>query len=197
MTKLKINEVFESLQGEGSQAGMKVVFVRLAGCNLTCSFCDTKHEKVNYELTANELLKKINSFDCNEIVLTGGEPTTQEVALIEFCKLASPFKRISIETNGTNWKLLKKLKDYGILSFITVSPKSKCTTDLQQSVDLASEVKFVYTAERIWETYLLPFYSGKVWIQPCSEDFKPAIQYVMENPQFRLSVQIQKVINIQ
>lgn len=196
--KIKINEVFESIQGEGFQTGMKAIFIRFAGCNLNCSFCDTQHDKVNMELTAAELLETIAPYRCQEIIITGGEPTVQDEGLVEFCRLASIDYRISIETNGTNAMTLEFLRNNGWVEFITVSPKHPDRLSSQRSIDLASEVKFVYTDERIWESYDLPFEEGLVYIQPCSEDFSPAVEYVMQSEfPFRLSVQMQKVINVQ
>ena len=77
--KLKINEIFYSLQGESSAMGKPCVFIRLTYCNLRCSYCDTQYaffEGTNK--TIEEILKKIESYRCNLVEITGGEPLLQK-----------------------------------------------------------------------------------------------------------------------
>ena len=104
-SRLWVQEVFSTLQGEGPYAGHPAVFVRLGGCNLRCYWCDTDFESSDYRPTLEELLKKIESIrteSCHLIVLTGGEPLRQNVVpLIERC-LESGLQ-VQIETNGTLW----------------------------------------------------------------------------------------------
>lgn len=71
--KYKVVEIFKSLQGEGFNTGKEVVFIRLSGCNLKCSFCDTNHEKFT-ELSIDEIIKKVLEFRVNSLIITGGEP---------------------------------------------------------------------------------------------------------------------------
>jgi len=73
---LKIKEIFYSLQGEGQRAGEASIFIRLAGCNLNCLFCDTDWSG-GYKLSILQIEKEINKFPCRWIVWTGGEPTLQ------------------------------------------------------------------------------------------------------------------------
>ena len=70
-------EIFESLQGEGRNTGRPVVFVRFAGCNLSCPWCDTDVSR-RFALSLEELVAEVKSFRAKSVILTGGEPTVQE-----------------------------------------------------------------------------------------------------------------------
>ena len=115
----KLNEIFISQQGEGLYSGYKSLFIRLSGCNLACSFCDTQHQK--YTLTSIEEIKII-ILDSNiqYIVITGGEPLLQQQQIILLLKqLELQNFHITIETNGTI-----KIDKYLLNScFISYSPK--------------------------------------------------------------------------
>lgn len=73
---LNVNEIFYSLQGEGGRSGQPSIFIRLAKCNLSCSFCDTDFER-GVKMTTDEILRKIEPYGCKWIIWTGGEPTLQ------------------------------------------------------------------------------------------------------------------------
>ena len=77
--KLKVNEIFFSIQGESSAMGIPCVFIRLTYCNLRCSYCDTTYAFFEgKDLTIREILNKISSYRCNLIEITGGEPLLQK-----------------------------------------------------------------------------------------------------------------------
>ena len=97
-----LNEIFESIQGEGPDIGMFTTFVRLAGCNRNCEFCDTRYARTNgFEVTMESIADTIIARDNNNVVFTGGEPALQFSAIDELMGiLPDPF-RVSIETNGT------------------------------------------------------------------------------------------------
>ncbi|MEI9937030.1 MAG: 7-carboxy-7-deazaguanine synthase QueE [Pseudomonadota bacterium] len=107
---LKVSEIFESLQGEGISTGAPCVFVRLAQCNLHCSWCDTKYtwdfERYRYEdevreQSAAEVAQIVNGVASRRLVLTGGEPLLQQRALKEFFAELAPDIAVEVETNGT------------------------------------------------------------------------------------------------
>lgn len=105
---LKINEIFFSIQGEGSNQGRPCVFIRLTGCNLRCAYCDTSYAFSEGTLmSTGEIFQKIKSFDCKLIEITGGEPLMQnEVTdLMDF--LCEKNYEIMIETNGS--RLIDKI----------------------------------------------------------------------------------------
>lgn len=116
--KYKINEIFESLQGEGANQGKKVIFIRFSGCNLSCKWCDTNHENFT-EYTINEIIKIISSFSSKAIIITGGEPTIYDLSPL-LSKLKELEYWIGIETNGTN--SLENIATQ--LDYISISPKS-------------------------------------------------------------------------
>src|SRR5262245_57463008 len=106
----KLSEIFASLQGEGRSAGAPAVFVRLATCNLHCTWCDTKYtwDWKNYDYDTEvrpvrvaDLAEKIRSFAPNRLIVTGGEPLLQQAPLIAlFALLPDPIV-VEAETNGT------------------------------------------------------------------------------------------------
>lgn len=103
---MKVVEIFKSIDGEGIRAGFPVTFIRLAGCNLHCSYCDSnyacdyKDEDVT-EMTPQEIYNKVYKMGCVRITLTGGEPLIHENvnSLIEILT-CNGFK-VNIETNGS------------------------------------------------------------------------------------------------
>ena len=95
-------EIFYSLQGEGARAGSPAVFLRLAGCNLHCSWCDTKHSWGRGIAMAEEALAaKILGYDSPGLVITGGEPLLQAEAIEQLLTLLPEGIYVEIETNGT------------------------------------------------------------------------------------------------
>ncbi|WP_049925732.1 7-carboxy-7-deazaguanine synthase QueE [Halopiger goleimassiliensis] len=104
---LPINELFYSLQGEGTLAGVPSVFVRTSGCNLRCWFCDsynTSWEPTHARMDLEEIVDEIEGYDADHVVLTGGEPLVHErsVALLE--TLADRGYHVTVETNGTIYR---------------------------------------------------------------------------------------------
>lgn len=97
---MEIVEIFDSIQGEGPFIGTPVTFVRLSGCNIQCSWCDTPNkDEINLSLNPEELIEKLKSK--KHIVFTGGEPCLQWKEIREYYLRSSPHQLIGIETNGT------------------------------------------------------------------------------------------------
>jgi organic radical activating enzyme len=119
---LWVQEVFYTLQGEGPFTGQPAVFVRLAGCNLKCFFCDTDFESSDWRPSLTELLEQIEAVRspvCNLVVITGGEPFRQNILPLVQSLLQSGL-RVQIETNGTLWIDLPVSKNLHIVC----SPKT-------------------------------------------------------------------------
>lgn len=101
--KIRVCEVFTSIQGEGPYIGLPAVFVRLSGCNLMCDYCDTKYSWNNgLEIEVSELSSKIGALGIRNVVYTGGEPLLQAEALQELAEiLHEKHYTQMIETNAT------------------------------------------------------------------------------------------------
>ena len=101
---MRIAEIFHSIQGEGLLAGVPSIFIRTSGCNLRCHWCDTPYaswKPEGPEMSIEEILKKISEWDCNHIVLTGGEPMIAPDLPELATALKKQKKHITIETAGT------------------------------------------------------------------------------------------------
>ncbi len=113
--KAKINEIFDSIQGEGPYIGYRQLFVRFCGCNLLCDYCDTEFNQGDM-YSVSELLNKVKSFDLEHIhsvSLTGGEPLLQYEFLKDFLpEIKKTGAKIYLETNGTLTKALKNVLEY-------------------------------------------------------------------------------------
>ena len=233
MKMYRVNEIFYSLQGEGRNAGRAAVFVRFAGCNLRCSFCDTEFDSF-IEMTVNDILSEIASVSgdfpagCKPlVVLTGGEPTLQvDEAFVD--QLHSQGYEVAMESNGT-------LPAPSNLDWLTVSPKSLPLAPSNWRGRMPDELKVVFDENTNPETYLSPLTTpadapipdlwsptrslshhlshplqsegagGRLlYLQPCDTGdakrnkaiVQACVDYIKEHPQWRLSLQIHKIIDI-
>ena len=100
---MKINEIFKSISGESIEAGKLAVFIRAHGCNIVCSYCDSRYacEGNDYtEMSIPEIIDKVETFHCKKIILTGGEPLLQSDAYDLIYELVKSGYSVEIETNG-------------------------------------------------------------------------------------------------
>ncbi|HOJ95575.1 MAG TPA: 7-carboxy-7-deazaguanine synthase QueE, partial [Methanospirillum sp.] len=100
---MKIAELFTSLQGEGLTSGYPTIFVRLAGCNLSCSYCDTPAgRQEGEEMSVDDVIQRVLAEKPSCVCITGGEPLLQKKDVAEISsRLINAGKRVIIETNGT------------------------------------------------------------------------------------------------
>jgi len=141
---LKISEVFASVQGEGLRQGEATIFVRLAGCNLRCSFCDTKGSwKDGRDLCPEQVLDMIQkirlSFPAGWVCLTGGEPLLQRVEGL-VGRLKNEGFMVQVETNGTRYRSMAA-------DWYTVSPKPRRYFYRPEYREKAKEVKVIVTRD--------------------------------------------------
>jgi len=180
----RVNDIFYSIQGEGRNTGRAAAFVRFAGCNLKCPFCDTDFGPFRY-MTDRQIVDEILRYPARLVILTGGEPSLQvDDALIGL--LHDNGFEVAIETNGT-----RPLPD-GI-DWVTCSPKGK--TALRE----CNELKCIFdgTAEPDDHGIVADYY----YLQPCdtgnereNERITAAcVGYVTGHPQWRLSLQTHKL----
>lgn len=99
---LKVNEIFFSIQGESTKAGLPTVFVRLTYCNLRCTYCDTEYAFYEgKDLSIDEIISEVKKYDCNLIEITGGEPLVQDESIELMKKLCDIGYEVMIETGGS------------------------------------------------------------------------------------------------
>ncbi len=143
---LKVNEIFYSIQGESTYSGERCVFVRLTGCNLRCTYCDTEYAFYDGdELSVTAIIEKVKSYNCNLVEITGGEPLLQNEVYILMEKLCDNNFTVLLETSGSvSIKNVDK-RVINILDFKTPSSKMD-NKNYFQNVELlktSDEVKFV------------------------------------------------------
>jgi organic radical activating enzyme len=169
---LSINEIYESVQGEGLLVGTPSVFIRLQGCNLRCPWCD-QPEALSFKAESTELedvLKCVEGFSSKHVVITGGEPFAHENLHLLTKELLLKGYSVQIETNGTLWNPF--MEDVASAVHITCSPKAVANFFVHPKVlRYADELKFVVD-EELQTNILLrkefePFLKkGKVVLQP-------------------------------
>lgn len=115
---MKINEIFESIQGEGRKIGEPVLFIRTSGCTRDCKWCDTKYHTFFREMSVKQIVNEINKSKMKSVVWTGGEPLLQFEEIKKVINLTNK-KNHYLETNGD----LLNLKNATYFDYISCSPK--------------------------------------------------------------------------
>lgn len=223
MTHYKINELFETIQGEGSFTGQPSIFIRLQGCPVECSWCDTKHtwpinldDKVSANVMLAEaeesqswadmsvdeiiVLVKVQGYRAKHIVITGGEP-----CMVDLTPLCLAFEALDyscqIETSGT-FEIQTSEK-----CWVTVSPKINMRGGfkiLPSAMQRANEIKHpIATEQHIDELKALlkehDITQTPIFLQPISQKTRAtelAIETCIAN-NWRLSVQVHKYLGIE
>ena len=202
---LKIAEIFFSLQGEGLRQGEPTIFIRLAGCNLRCSFCDTKYAwKEGKERTVanilNEAKKTYKKYPTDWICLTGGEPLLQDIRPL-VRQLKSDNFNVQVETNATIFKHLP-------VDWYTLSPKPVKYFFHPLYKNKAKEIKLVITKDlklstilKVRKTFpenvpiLLQPQSNRKWSLDLGlKLMKETLKTDLKN--IKLSIQLHKVLKI-
>jgi len=193
---MRINEIFYSLQGEGVFTGVPSVFVRFAGCNLKCPFCDTDFKEFT-EMSEGEITAEVNKYPACHIVLTGGEPLLQLTAsLVQ--RLREGGRTVQMETNGT-----MAMPRMGWPDWVTCSPKFAYCKNAQLQIEHINELKVVFddvVDMTVYDGIDADCYS----LQPCDTGdtgrnkaiVQAAIEYCKRHPRWRLSLQTHKMLNI-
>ena len=196
----RVNDIFYSLQGEGHNTGRAAVFVRLAGCNLRCPFCDTEFDSFR-EMTGEDIVTEMGRYPARFAVLTGGEPTLQvDEAFVDL--LHQHGFEVSMESNGTRPAPTN-------LDWLTVSPKSLPPTPSRRKGRTPDELKVIFTSpedveqQSVWLPLLREGAGGSLYLQPCDTGdaernaliTQRCIDYIKEHPQWRLSLQTHKLAN--
>ncbi len=99
---MKINEIYQSIQGESSYAGLPCVFVRLTYCNLRCTYCDTEYAFYEgKDMTVDEVIASVLGYDCPLVEVTGGEPLLQKEVFPLMDRLIDSGRTVLLETGGS------------------------------------------------------------------------------------------------
>jgi 7-carboxy-7-deazaguanine synthase len=99
---LKVNEIFYSIQGEGSNNGLPCIFIRLTYCNLRCTYCDTEYAFYEgQDMSISEILQHIKKYDCSLVEVTGGEPLLQSESIELMTQLSNSGYSVMVETGGS------------------------------------------------------------------------------------------------
>ncbi len=191
-------EHFYTLQGEGAHTGRAAYFIRLGGCDVGCVWCDVKDSwdaDAHPIMSAEEIVALASKSPARLAVITGGEPAMHDLSYL--CdKLHEAGFRVHIETSGAHALS-------GELDWVTLSPK-KFKAPLEENMDKAHELKIIVFNKSDFEwaeqfakkvsknclLYLQPEWSKKDSMTPM------IIDYIQRNPQWQLSLQTHKYINI-
>jgi len=172
---LNISEIFYSIQGEGTRAGLPCVFVRLQGCNLRCVWCDTPYaleiKQIEQIMTFQEILERINSFNCNFIEFTGGEPLVQSNSIDLMNYLIENGYTVAIETSGS--KLIDKLHP-DIIKILDI----KCPASNMSKFNKIENLKYLNKKDEI------------KFVISDRGDFDWALDYISRNNTFAITENI-------
>ena len=209
---MKVNEIFASIDGEGSRSGYAVTFVRLFGCNLCCSYCDTMYavEGDDYhEMSVEEIMEEVASHGFKRITLTGGEPLLYpEIVTPLLETLVTAGYDVNIETNGAvplaPFEEVRKMGPGTIMYTLDYKSISSGMNDtmLFENYQYLREndvVKFVVGDEddledmkRMVETELLHT-PAELFVSPIFDDIDPAdlVDFVLNHKLEQIRVQLQ------
>ncbi len=151
---LKVNEIYRSIQGESSYAGLPCVFIRLTGCNLRCTYCDTRYAYEEGELLSIEqILAQVDELGGHLVEITGGEPLLQAETPALAETLMKQDYQVLLETNGS---LDIDLVPTGVTRIVDIKTpgsgesKEMCWSNLEK-LNPTDEVKFVLTSRADYE----------------------------------------------
>jgi len=205
---LKVNEIFKSIQGESTYAGLPCTFIRLAGCNLRCTYCDTNYAYYHgRELSDDEIISKIEEYGAGLVEFTGGEPLLQEETPGLITTLLNKGYRVLIETNGSICigcldQRLTIIMDYK-------TPGSGMSERMNeknfQFLKPTDQIKFVlmnredyeWTKDIIIKNDLIQKFGENILLSPAYEELSPKelVRWVLtDNLQVRIQLQIHKYI---
>lgn len=193
-----VMELFNSLQGEGLNVGRQAVFIRLAGCDVGCSWCDVKESwnAADHPVwQIQDLLAKVADWNPSNVVITGGEPCLYDLFPITDALKKSGYA-VWLETSGSS-----EIK--GIFDHICVSPK-KFKAARKDALALANELKVIVVNKHdlLWaESFLNDIPSeAKCFLQPEWERRDQVcgmvIDYILKHPRWQLSLQTHKYLGI-
>ena len=197
--KFPIVEIFSSIQGEGVNLGKPANFIRFAGCNLQCAWCDTEWKKPTEKLTREEILSRLDK-KVKLVVLTGGEPLMQKELLWLVADLRTAGYTVAVETNGTY--STKAIKNVGQVH-VSCSPKPQTGYAIHPECQF-DELKYVVD-DTLSCDFIVPT-TSPVWLQPeggnMQQAWKKAIEIQKQvkaahpGMDIRVGVQLHKLMEV-
>lgn len=201
---MKVCEIFRSIQGEGAGQGSPCTFLRLAGCNLRCRWCDTPYaQNGGADTRPEQVLEELHSLGGLYVCITGGEPLLQSDELLPLVdELAAEGKEIEIQTNGT--QDFSKFQRYASICMDVKCPSSgeESDLDLLRSITVKDSVKFVVLdlkdleyAEEVIGMYRI---EGEIFISPVyGIDFSEIVERIIHNDlPVRFQLQLHRLIGV-
>ncbi|MDP2278228.1 MAG: radical SAM protein [Nitrospirota bacterium] len=203
---MKICEIFTSIQGESSYAGMPCTFIRLTGCNLRCLYCDTAYAyEEGMELTEAEIINEVELIGVPLVTITGGEPLLLEETFRLTERLIGEGYKVLIETNGT--MSIKDIDSRAVIVLDIKTPGSGMWEEMDLSnldyIKPSDEIKFVITdrEDYEWSKNMMQKYNLG---SKCQVFFSPAfgillpeslVKWILEDRlDVRLNLQMHKYI---
>lgn len=203
---MKVCEIFKSIQGESSYAGMPCLFIRLTGCNLRCKYCDTKYAYFEgEELSEEKIVSEVHHAGINLVEITGGEPLLQKEVYHLIKTLLDEGYKVLIETNGSI--SIKDIDKRAVIILDIKTPGSGMNKEMKLSnldyIKKIDEIKFVIT-DRIdyeWSKGIIHQYKLKdrchILISPAYGILQPEelAKWILGDAlEVRLNLQIHKYI---
>ncbi|HMU42027.1 MAG TPA: radical SAM protein [Ignavibacteriaceae bacterium] len=140
---IKVNEIFFSIQGESSRAGLPCVFIRLTYCNLRCSYCDTGYAFYEgSDFSIDEIVDRVKSYNCNLVEITGGEPLMQNECLDLMKILCDSGFDVMLETGGS-------LPINSIDPRVMIIMDFKCPSSGMMKKNLFANIKFLKNNDEV------------------------------------------------
>lgn len=201
---MQVNEIFLSIQGESSSIGLPTVFVRFTGCNLRCSYCDTKYAyNEGCDMTIDQILNEIENFGYKRVCLTGGEPLLQKDIQSLINRLSD--YEVSIETNGSidlsKFKLYHNHRFVMDIKLQTSGCYDKMNFNNFDYLTSRDEVKFVIGTrddyERACDVIAKYHKLGNLIMSPVfnSVEYSDLVQWILQDKlNVRFQLQIHKII---
>jgi 7-carboxy-7-deazaguanine synthase len=181
--RLRVNEIFHSIQGEGTRVGRRCVFVRLTGCHLRCTYCDTEYAFYEGDWkTLDEILAEIRGYGCPFVELTGGEPLLQPAAIELLSRLCDDYPEVAVETSGA---VSIERVDPRVIRIVDVKTPGSGEESRNVWSNLAlltprDEVKFVISDRRDYE-WSRDVVRREGLMQRCAVLFSPVIGFEARN----------------
>jgi len=164
---MKINEIFYSIQGEGDWTGLPNIFIRTTGCNLRCSFCDTKYAYYRgKEINITEIIEKISKYPCKHVCITGGEPLLQKDIVDLIDNLLKKGYKTCIETNGSI--SIEKIKDK---KFLMISLDIKCPSSNMLEYNYLENIDFLKKDDQL--KFIIKNKDDYIYAKKILEKYKP------------------------